>query len=67
MLLAYTASLPASLIGLGTCTGALLMGAAVREQGHEVRLIPAPFVKPYRKPNKNDFIDAEAMVGQTSD
>ena len=42
------------------------MEAAVREQGHEVRLIPAPFVKPYRKPNKNDFIDAEAMVGQTS-
>ena len=33
-----------------------------REQGHEVRLIPAQFVKPYRKSNKNDFIDAEAIA-----
>jgi transposase len=34
----------------------------LREQGHEVRLIPAQFVKPYRKSNKNDFIDAEAIA-----
>jgi transposase len=27
-----------------------------------VRLIPAQFVKPYRKSNKNDFIDAEAIA-----
>jgi len=38
------------------------MGAALREQGHEVRLIPAQFIKPYRKSNKNDFIDAEAIA-----
>jgi len=38
------------------------MGAALREQGHQVRLIPAQFVKPYRKSNKNDFIDAEAIA-----
>jgi transposase len=38
------------------------MGARLREQGHEVRLIPAQFVKPYRKSNKNDFIDAEAIA-----
>ena len=38
------------------------MGAALREQGHEVRLIPAQFVKPYRKSNKNDFIDGEAIA-----
>jgi hypothetical protein len=30
----------------------------LRAQGHQVRLIPAQFVKPYRKSNKNDFIDA---------
>src|SRR5579862_4472754 len=42
-LLAYTASLPASLIGLEACAGAHFMGAALREQGHEVRLIPAQF------------------------
>ena len=38
------------------------MGAALREQGHQVQLIPAQFVKPYRKSNKNDFIDAEAIA-----
>src|SRR3954454_8847683 len=46
-LLAYTANLPASLIGLEACAGAHFMGAALREQGHQVRLIPAQFVKPY--------------------
>ena len=38
------------------------MGAALREQGHDVRLIAAQFIKPYRKSNKNDFIDAEAIA-----
>jgi len=38
------------------------MGAALREQGHEVRLIPAQFAKPYRKSNKTDFIDAESIA-----
>ena len=57
-LLAYAANLPCSLIGLEACAGAHFMGAALREQGHEVRLIPAQFVKPYRKSNKNDFIEA---------
>jgi transposase len=61
-LLAYAANLPASLIGLEACAGAHFVGAALREQGHEVRLIPAQFVKPYRKSNKNDFIDAEAIA-----
>ena len=59
-LLAYTANLPSSLIGVEACAGAHFMGAALREQGHQVRLIPAQFVKPYRKSNKNDFLDAEA-------
>jgi transposase len=61
-LLAYTANLPASLIGLEAGAGAHFMGAVLREQGHQVRLIPAQFVKPYRKSNKNDFIDAEAIA-----
>jgi hypothetical protein len=61
-LLAYTANLPASLIGLEACAGAHFMGATLQGQGHQVRLIPAQFVKPYRKSNKNDFIDAEAIA-----
>jgi len=34
----------------------------LREQGHDVRLMPAQYVKPYVKTNKNDFIDAEACA-----
>jgi len=61
-LLAYTANLPASLVGLEACAGAHFMGTRLREQGHQVRLIPGQFVKPYRKANKNDFNDAEAIA-----
>jgi len=35
---------------------------ALRERGHEVRLIPAQNVKPYVKTNKSDFLDAEAIA-----
>jgi transposase len=38
------------------------LGRALREQGHEVRLIPAQYVKPYVKTNKSDYIDAEAIA-----
>ena len=61
-LLAYTANLPSSLVGLEACAGAHFLGERLRKQGHQVRLIPAQFVKPYRKSNKNDFNDAEAMA-----
>jgi transposase len=61
-LLAYTANLPSKLIGLEACAGAHFLGSALREQGHQVRLIPAQFVKPYRKSNKNDLLDAEAIA-----
>ena len=61
-LLAYTANLPSSLIGLEACAGSYFLGTTLREQGHQVRLIPAQFVKPYRKSNKNDFLDAEAIA-----
>jgi transposase len=61
-LLAYTANLPCCLIGMEACSGAHFLGAKLRAQGHEVRLIPAQFVKPFRKSNKNDFIDAEAIA-----
>jgi transposase len=61
-LLAYTANLASSLIGIEACSGAHFIGAALREQGHDVRLIPAQFVKPFLKSNKNDFLDAEAIA-----
>src|ERR1700756_1553139 len=61
-LLAYTANMQTSLIGLEACSGAHFLGRALRKQGHDVRLIPAQFVKPFVKSNKNDFIDAEAIA-----
>ena len=42
-LLAYTANLPALLIGLEACAGAHSLGAALQEHGHQVRLVPALF------------------------
>src|ERR1700730_4031965 len=61
-LLTYTANLQTCLIGLEACSGAHFLGRALREQGHDVRLIPAQFVKPFVKSNKNDFVDAEAIA-----
>jgi transposase len=61
-LLAYTANLQPALVGIEACSGAHFVGAALRRQGHDVRLIPAQFVKPFVKSNKNDFIDAEAIA-----
>jgi transposase len=62
LLLAYTANLSPALIGIEACSGAHFIGAALRDQGHDVRLIPAQFVKPFLKSNKNDFLDAEAIA-----
>jgi transposase len=61
-LLAYTANMQTSLIGLEACSGAHFLGRALRKQGHDVRLIAAQFVKPFVKSNKNDFVDAEAIA-----
>ena len=65
-LLAYTANLPSSLVGIEACSGAHFIGARLRDQDHQVRLIPAQFVKPFVKSNKNDFIDAEAIAEAVS-
>jgi len=61
-LLALTANLPASRIGLEACSGSHFLARALRDQGHDARLIPAQFVKPFLKSNKNDFLDAEAIA-----
>lgn len=61
-LLRFTANRKVHRIGMEACGGAHFLGRALREQGHEVRLIPAQYVKPYVKTNKNDYIDAEAIA-----
>lgn len=61
-LLHFTANKKVHLSGMEACGGAHFLGRALREQGHEVRLMPAQYVKPYVKTNKNDCIDAEAIA-----
>ena len=61
-LIVFTANVQSSLIGMEACAGAHFLGRALRAQGHNVKLIPAQFVKPFVKSNKNDFIDAEAIA-----
>ena len=61
-LLAYTANLRVHRIGMEACSGSHFLGRALRAQGHDVRLMPAQYVKPYVKTNKSDYIDAEAIA-----
>jgi len=56
-LIAFTANMQTSLVGMEACSGAHFLGRALRVQGHDVK-----FVKPFVKSNKNDFIDAEAIA-----
>ncbi len=58
----FFATLSPALVGMETCGGANYWGRLLQAQGHEVRLIAAQFVKPYRKSQKNDFNDAEAIA-----
>src|SRR5215469_13785721 len=61
-LLKFTVNLQVELIGMESCSGSHFLGRALRAQGHEVRLMPAQYVKPYVQTNKNDYIDAEAIA-----
>jgi transposase len=61
-MMVFTAKIPHCLIGMEACCGSHFVGAALTAQGHEVRLIPAQFVKPFLKSNKNDYLDAEAIA-----
>ena len=61
-LLTFTSNLRVHRIGMEACGGSQFLGRALREQGHDVRLMPAQYVKPYVKTNKSDYIDAEAIA-----
>src|ERR1700726_1270607 len=61
-LITFTANLQTALIGMEACCGSHMLGTILTAQGHQVRLIPAQFVKPFVKGNKNDYLDAEAIA-----
>lgn len=52
---------PRCLIGMEACSGAHHWGRQLQEMGHEVRLMPPSYVKPYVKRGKTDAADAEAI------
>jgi transposase len=60
-MMAFFAALPPCLIGMEACAGAHYWARALLQQGHDVRLMAAQFVRPYRKNGKNDRNDAEAI------
>ena len=59
--LAFFEGRPACLIGVEACSGAHHWGRQLQAMGHEVRLMPPSYVKPYVKRNKTDAADAEAI------
>jgi len=52
---------PGCVMGMEACAGAHHWARELQSRGYMVRLIPAQFVKPYVKSNKNDANDAEAI------
>ena len=61
-LLVHFANTPAALIGMESCPGSQWLARKLQASGHTVRIIPAQFVKPYVKSNKNDMVDAAAIA-----
>ncbi len=59
--LRFFASLPPCLVGIEACGTAHHWAREIRALGHEVRLMPASYVKPYVKRGKTDAADAEAV------
>ena len=61
-LLRLTANLPICPIGMEACSGTHHLGRALLAQGHEPRLMPPNYVKPYAKREKNDAAGGSATV-----
>src|ERR1700688_4598226 len=54
--------MPPCLIGMEACVGAHHLSRKLKALGHDARLMPAKYVRPYSKGQKNDFRDAEAIA-----
>ena len=59
--LAFLGNLEPCLIGMEACPTSHFWARSIAALGHEVRLIPPAYVKPYVKRQKNDAADAEAI------
>jgi transposase len=54
--------LPPCIVGMEACLSAHFVSRTLRSLGHEPRIIPAIYVKPFVKGQKNDYNDAEAIA-----
>ena len=61
-LLSFLASQPGCTVAMEACASAHYWGREIAALGHEVRLVPPIYVKPFVKRNKNDAADAEAIT-----
>lgn len=61
-IVSFFVNVPAARIGMEACPGSQWLARKLCALGHDVRIIPAQFVKPYVKSNKNDAIDATAIA-----
>src|SRR3954468_25033691 len=59
--LAFFSRLPPCLVGLEACATAHYWARELAALGHELRVMPAQYVKAYIKRNKHDAADAEAI------
>ena len=59
--ISFFAQLPRCLVGIEACATAHYWARELQAAGHEVRLMPAQYVKAYVKRNKTDAADAEAI------
>jgi transposase len=60
-LLAFFASLPPCLVGMEACGSAHYWARELIRLGHDARMIPPAYVKPYVRRQKNDAADAAAI------
>jgi transposase len=62
----YVAKLPPCTVAMEACFGAHHLGRRFVAMGHEVRLLPPAYVRPYVKTQKNDDRDAEGIAEASS-
>jgi len=56
------ANMPPCLVGTQACVGAHHLSRTLKALGHDARLMPVKYVRPYSKGQRNDFRDAEAIA-----
>ena len=65
-LLKLMSTIKPCVVAMEACASAHYWGQKITELGHDVKLIPPIYVKPFVKRQKNDAVDAEAIVEAAS-